>query len=228
MGALLIMALMLGIGGSFHCLAMCGPLVMRLPFSQGKRSIPQTLLYHLGKSTAYGILGILFGYLGKAFILFNWQQALSIVAGVVMLALTFLPQINKSLSGKFIFSRQMTTVLQQLLQGAKNRHFMALGFLNGFLPCGLVYTALAGATVTANPWFGFLFMFVFGMGTVPSLSLIAFFNQSMQDSWRTKLRTLSVVFSLVVGLLLIVRGLNLNIPFLSPYMDMHGNAIDCH
>ena len=229
MGTFLLMAFVLGLGGSFHCLAMCGPLVLRVPFATGNKNVAQSFLYHLGKSTAYGTLGLLFGIIGQGFVLFNWQQLLSVLAGIVMLVLAFLPQIHKRLSGNYIFSRQLGSVLFKMQQQPRLWHFPALGFLNGYLPCGLVYTALAGATVTANPWNGFAFMFIFGLGTVPALSILAFVNKSLQLQYRQRLKSISFVLSFVVGVLLILRGLNLDIPFISPhFFHSHSPGVECH
>lgn len=225
----LLMALVLGLGGSLHCLAMCGPLVMRIPFAKNNHGLWQTILYHLGKSTAYGTLGVLFGLIGKGFTIFNWQQALSILAGIIMLLLAFMPQIQKRFSGHYLFSKQLGNVLKKMQASPVWWHFVAIGFLNGYLPCGLVYTALAGATVTAGAWQGFLFMFVFGMGTLPALSVLSFFSHSLQGQYRQRLKSVSMIFSLAIGVLLIMRGLNLNIPYISPhFFHSHAPGVECH
>lgn len=227
--SLLLMALALGLGGSLHCLAMCGPLVLQVPFASQDKGLMHTVLYHTGKATAYGSMGLVAGLVGRGFQVFNWQQLLSIAAGVAMLVMVALPGITKRWAGNFLFSKQLGNLLRNMAVQPKWWQFAALGFLNGFLPCGLVYGALAAATVTTNAWFGFVFMFVFGLGTMPALALLSLVGKPLLGRVRTRLRFVPAAFSVAVALLLILRGLNLGIPYISPHNHaLHGPAVDCH
>lgn len=226
--AIFITAFLLGIGGSLHCVGMCGPLVMGIPFQNGNvRKSVSLVLYHIGKSTAYGLLGIVLGLFGKGISLMNWQQALSIIAGLLIILFAFLPHLLQSNKINFLFGKKFGTLLQQVRTKPKAWHFSALGFLNGFLPCGLVYTALAGASVTADPFKGFLFMFIFGIGTVPALGILGIFKSQMGQTARAYLRRTSLIISLVLGSLLIARGLNLGIPYISPKMTANKEVKGC-
>lgn len=228
MTAIFITAFLLGIGGSLHCLGMCGPLVMGMPFENSKIAKSTSLgLYHFGKSTAYGLMGAILGLFGKGISLMNWQQLLSIVAGALIILFAFLPHLLQSNRLSFPFAKKFGALLVQVRTEPKAWHFLSLGFLNGFLPCGLVYTALAGASVTADPFKGFVFMFVFGLGTVPALGILGIFKSQLGLKARSYLRKTALVISLVLGTLLIARGLNLGIPYISPKMTSDKTVKGC-
>ena len=118
--------------------------------------------------------------------------------------------------------------------GAKLREgnpdaFLSIGFLNGFLPCGLVYMALVGAMAMASAPMGALYMMVFGLGTVPLMSGAAL----MGKVFKTRLPTVRKwipVFVVLIGLLFILRGMGLGIPYISPMApkDQVTAAIECH
>ena len=96
---MLLTAIVFGLLGSFHCIGMCGPIAFMLPVdrtNQTKR-ILQISVYHLGRLISYGILGLLFGLLGKGFNFFGFQQYLSIAIGVIMILVVVLPvkTVNK-------------------------------------------------------------------------------------------------------------------------------------
>jgi uncharacterized protein len=227
--ALLISALTLGLLGSLHCVGMCGPLVMSMPFQKApaNKQWLAVLNYHLGKSMAYGIFGLFAGLIGKGFALFQWQQILSILAGVILLLITLLPVLK----GKIKLFKPIQDTFHKLFRVAAEktalRHFLAFGFLNGFLPCGLVYAAFAGATVSASPLHGFLFMVMFGLGTIPSLTAIILLRQKMTLSFRHYLNRSSYYLSVAIGILLILRGFNLGIPYVSPKMGNTSQQVEC-
>jgi sulfite exporter TauE/SafE len=224
---LLISSFVLGIGGSLHCLGMCGPLAMSLPFSsmQKAKRNAQLVIYFLAKAFGYGLIGAMLGMLGKGFSIMNWQQALSVVAGIVMLALLFLPALRPKM-GNFLFRRQFGHLYQAMMQRTRWYHFLLLGLLNAFLPCGLVYTALAAALVSAGAGQGFLNMFLFGIGTAPALMLMILVKHQLSMKLRLRLKPLSVAVSVLVALLLIVRGLDIGIPYLSPQMHAETNTVE--
>jgi len=229
-------AFILGLLGSLHCLGMCGPIAFMLPVDRSNRykGSMQTVIYHGGRIFAYGILGLLFGMLGKGLHLFGTQQKLSIIIGALMIVLVLIP-LHKL--GKFRLTRPIYRVISWLKEtlGASFKKktadaFLTIGFLNGFLPCGLVYMALLGATASAGPTGGFLFMIIFGLGTIPLMTFAVFFGSAIKSSFKNKIRRLVPVFVILVGLLFILRGMGLGIPYVSPKISNHtaDTAVECH
>lgn len=209
---------LLGLGGSLHCLGMCGPLVMAVPFPKNKQTSGAKFLYFFGKSFAYGILGILVGMLGLKAIWGESQRFISILAGVLILLMVIFPLLKPRI-GKFPFQKQFRSVFNQIKENPKWHHFFQLGFINGLLPCGMVYMALAAALASGGPVKGFFAMMIFGFGTTPILWALAVLKTNVKFDLKKKLKPITVLLSIMVGLLLILRGLNLGIPYISPQMD---------
>ena len=90
---MLYTALLFGLLGSFHCVGMCGPIAFLLPVDRTNnfKKIGQIFLYHFGRIPAYSIIGLVFGLVGKSLNLFGFQQQLSILIGVLMIAVIFIP-----------------------------------------------------------------------------------------------------------------------------------------
>ena len=219
---ILLTALLLGLLGSFHCLGMCGPIAFILPvdrISKAKMSL-QTLLYHLGRMTSYALIGLLFGYLGKGISLIGFQQKVSLILGILMVVLAFVPAGKvlriKPLAGwqKFVYFVKYS--LGNYLKKRSTSGFYIIGFFNGLLPCGLVYIALVGAMATGDPLLGTLYMAVFGLGTAPMMTLAIFLGNFVSVKIRNKINKLIPYAVALVGILFILRGLNLGIKFLSP------------
>lgn len=233
---MLYSALVLGLLGSLHCLGMCGPIAFMLPVDHSSKlkSSLQSVTYHFGRIFAYGLLGLLFGLLGKGLNLFGTQQKLSIIIGVAMILLVIIPY-NKL--GEKTLARPIYKVISSLKNalGASLKKktadtFLTIGFLNGFLPCGLVYMALLGATAMAGPWQGFIYMAVFGLGTIPLMTFAIFFGKVIKSSFKNKIRRLVPVFVVIIGVLFILRGMGLGIPYVSPKVanNMDNTAVECH
>src|SRR5690606_28015990 len=149
-------ALIFGLLGSFHCIGMCGPIAFMLPVSRDNKfkKIFQIFLYHSGRLLAYSLIGLAFGLLGKSLNLFGLQQQLSIFIGALMILVIILPLIGVR---KLNFSGPLTHFIGRIKSslGAAFKKktadtFLTIGFLNGFLPCGLVYMAVFGAVATGN------------------------------------------------------------------------------
>jgi hypothetical protein len=229
-------AFILGLLGSLHCLGMCGPIAFMLPVDRENRykSGFQTAIYHGGRILAYGIMGFLFGMLGKGLNLFGTQQKLSIIIGILMIVLVLFP-LHKL--GGFQPTRPIYRAVAWLkatlgasFKKKTNDAFLSIGFLNGFLPCGLVYMALLGATASAGPAGGFLFMVIFGFGTIPLMTFAIFFGSAVKSSFKNKIRRLVPVFVILIGLLFILRGMGLGIPYVSPKISnqVGETAVECH
>lgn len=227
-------ALGLGMIGSLHCIGMCGPLALALPIPQthlaGK--FWGTLLYQLGRVTTYTGLGLLLGLIGKTFNLLGLQQGLSIGLGLLLLGMLLLPKIMPSIQHPRLLEEWGNVVRKALGKQIAHRHHFSLliiGMLNGLLPCGLVYMAAATATATGSPESSALFMAGFGMGTLPAMWFISFFGHALTGAFRLQLKKWQPILMTLMACLLIVRGLGLGIPYVSPAQqkDNH-SAVECH
>jgi len=219
---MLLSALLFGLLGSFHCIGMCGPIAFMLPVDRSNtfRKVSQIFLYHLGRIITYSLIGLLFGLLGKSFYLFNLQQQLSIFIGVLMIVVVLIPYktFNKYNLSKPLYSfiSKVKSALGKELKKKTPDTFLTIGFLNGFLPCGLVYMALFGALASGDAWQGSLYMAVFGIGTIPLMTAAIYFGNFLTGKVRRYITKAIPVIVILMGLLFILRGLGLGIPFLSP------------
>lgn len=231
-----ITALLLGLLGSFHCVGMCGPIAFLLPLDRNSSSkkILQLFLYHTGRLFTYGFLGIILGTLGKGLNLFGIQQQISIGIGLLMILLVIIPKksLDTNRFSKPIYSLvgKVKSTLGSQLKKRTPDTFFTIGFLNGFLPCGLVYMALFGAIASGGLWEGSLYMLGFGLGTIPLMTTAIYFGNFLNINFRQRIRKAIPVFILLVGCFFIIRGLGLDIPYISPAPkgETVGAQINCH
>jgi sulfite exporter TauE/SafE len=220
-------AFLLGLVGSLHCAGMCGPLALALPAAGN--STPTYVLgrvaYNAGRIITYCLLGIVFGLMGWTFLMAGLQRWVSIALGVALLLGLFA-------SRRLALARPVTSAVNQLKASMsvllRRRSFAALavlGLLNGLLPCGLVYVACAGAAATGGILAGASYMTAFGVGTAPMMLAISLSGHLVPTSLRLKLVKTIPVCVFLLASLLILRGMSLNIPYLSP--DMSGSGASC-
>ncbi|HVZ26598.1 MAG TPA: sulfite exporter TauE/SafE family protein [Sediminibacterium sp.] len=230
----LIAGLLLGLVSSMHCVGMCGPLALALPvkrLSAGRKWMGIGW-YHAGRILSYSALGMVFGFIGRRFVLSGFQQRLSILLGAGLL-LYFLLAIFGRKSANAPGMPWLTERVQQFMVYAMRRQSLQamflLGLANGLLPCGMVYFAITGALAAGNVAAGTGFMLAFGLGTFPAMFALALFGNLMGMRARQFFRVLSPYAVGILGILLIIRGLNLNIPYLSPLLPAGSeNPISCH
>lgn len=225
--SLLAPAFLLGLLGGLHCAGMCGPLLLALPAAGQARTrfLAGRLVYHTGRMLTYCLLGLLFGLAGRSLLLAGLQQWVSVTLGLALLAgLVFSPRLLE-----FAWISRWVSHLRSMMAGFLRTRTLAsmaiLGGLNGLLPCGLVYAACAGAAATASAAHGALFMLAFGVGTLPITLAIALSGHLLPTSVRLRLRYLMPLSVGVLGCLLVLRGLSLGIPYLSP--DLTSGAGSC-
>jgi len=228
-------AIIFGLLGSFHCVGMCGPIAFMLPIDRTNKvkGFFQILSYHLGRLFTYSLIGLLFGLLGKSFYLFGFQQQISIVVGVLMILFILFPKIFKKVNISKTISNVIFKVKNTLgkeLKNKRNNTFFTIGFLNGFLPCGLVYMAIFGALATTNSFSGSFYMFLFGLGTIPLMTSVVYLGNFTKGTFRKKIQQAIPVFVVCIGVLFILRGLGLGIPYISPtpVLDLVSNSATCH
>ncbi len=221
----------IGILGSFHCVGMCGPLALALPvhYLSPYNKFFSILFYNLGRAVSYTSMGVFFGLIGQSFVLFNLQQVLSIGAGTVILIILLIHQFGNPVTNKFSrISEGIKSKLGAYLKSDKKLiSYLYIGILNGFLPCGLVYIAIAAAIAAGTVLKSSMLMFAFGLGTLPIMALTMVFGKFISLNLRQRINKISPYLIMCVALLLILRGLNLGIPYVSPTHNA-GHVECCH
>lgn len=219
---MLYTAFLFGLISSFHCIGMCGPIALLLPVARNNstQKVLQIITYHLGRLSAYGTIGLLFGLLGQGFFMAGIQQKLSIFIGVAMIVVILTPEKRMA---SYNFSKPifkfLSKIKTRLGSQFKNQSYQSLftiGLLNGFLPCGMVYVALFGAIAMQSAGFGVLYMVLFGLGTVPMMSSVVYINSFLTISTRNKIQKVIPYVAVLLGIVFILRGLGLGIPYVSP------------
>jgi len=215
-------AFAMGIIGSFHCVGMCGPLALSLPLKDDRvfSKFTGALLYNAGRIITYSAFGLVFGLVGKSFILFGFQQFLSIFLGILIICYIVINKFFLSNFKSFKWPERIFAKIRlhvgSLFFLKNNSSLFAIGLLNGLLPCGLVYMAIAAAVSFGTVLNSVLFMAFFGAGTLPVMWSVAFFGNFLHVQWRQKIRSAYPVLAMLMACLLIVRGLGLGIAYVSP------------
>ncbi len=205
MTGLFLSALMLGLAGSFHCLGMCGPIVVALPLHGN--TLPQKIyggvLYNLGRTVTYTVMGAIFGLVGQGLQLVGFQQVVSVIMGLLMVISVLFPALFRNqydlTRSSFRIVGRLKTTISQMFSVRSFQSLFIIGLLNGLLPCGLVYIAR--------------------LGTLPLLLALGVAGNVVSTAVRHKINKLIPILVVIVGILFILRGLNLGIPYLSPTRD---------
>jgi sulfite exporter TauE/SafE len=201
---------------------MCGPIAMMLPVDRNNQAkkVTQIITYHIGRLFAYSTIGFIFGMLGKGFLLAGMQQKMSIFIGIAMILIILIPEkvITNYNFSKPIFKviSKIKTTLGSQFKNKSYKSLFTIGLLNGFLPCGMVYVALFGAIAMQSPTLGILYMALFGLGTVPMMSSIVYLNSFLTIPIRNKIQKAIPYVAVFIGIVFILRGLGLGIPYISP------------
>ena len=219
---MLYSAFIFGLISSLHCIGMCGPIAMMLPVDRTNpaKKTTQIITYHLGRLTAYASIGFVFGMLGQGLFIAGIQQQLSIFIGIAMILIVLIPEKNFA---NYNFSKpifklisKVKTTLGSQFKNKSYKSLFTIGLLNGFLPCGMVYVALFGAIAMQSISFGVLYMALFGLGTVPLMSSVVYLNSFLTLPIRNKIQKIIPYAAVCIGILFILRGLGLCIPYVSP------------
>jgi sulfite exporter TauE/SafE len=219
---LFIAAITLGLVGSFHCAGMCGPIALAIPLDNSSwiSRLTGAFIYNLGRAITYSLMGAIFGLISAGFAMAGFQKWVSILMGVIMVISVIFPSLYKNRfdfeKSTFSFIGKLKMKLGKLLNMRSLKALLFIGILNGLLPCGLVYIALAGALANGSALSGSVFMFIFGLGTLPMLLAISVLGNTISNKIRKQMSKAIPVIVVLVGMLFIIRGLGLGIPYLSP------------
>lgn len=226
-------AFLIGLLGSLHCVGMCGPIVLALPVykkGHGKILISRAL-YNAGRIVTYGLIGILIGLVGHGISLAGFQQKLSLLGGVFIILYAVISLSSNSKKMEFGFESLRALIKKNLGKFIQKRTLFSsflVGFTNGFLPCGLVYLAVGGALASGNLYNSILYMVFFGLGTSFSLFALGYFSNFFGLRLRISFNKWIPYIAFFIGILLIIRGLNLGIPYLSPEISPESEIEMCH
>jgi sulfite exporter TauE/SafE len=233
---ILATAFLIGLTGSFHCVGMCGPIALTVPGGNGSK-MSSTLVYLGGKTITYTALGLVFGIFGRQLSIAGMQQALSVAGGIMLLMIVSFMLINPAAYHNNKLTAWISDKLLPLFRivlANRNRFTpLYVGMLNGLLPCGLVYLGVLSSLATGSIVNGALFMLAFGLGTMPVMLSFLLMAKQFNINYRQKLQKLAPVLISCIAILLILRGLNLGIPFISPALHElpgvnTGAAVECH
>lgn len=234
MWAVMLAGLSLGLVSSLHCVGMCGPLALALPVEHLSRGaqLLSVLLYNSGRVITYSLLGLVFGLAGRNIYLAGFQQWFSIALGMVILVLTIQyyyfrnrpqPQWMQQVYGK------VHIIMGKALRSKGSGSFLLMGMANGLLPCGMVYLAIAGAVSASEVQHSVLFMALFGAGTLPAMLALSLGGFRINIEIRQQLKKAMPYIMIGMAIVLILRGMNLGIPFISPMLaGPSPEAIICH
>lgn len=232
-------AFLIGFIGSFHCVGMCGPIALSLPYQDTTKikTASNVLIYNGGRILTYSFIGLIFGLIGQGIALAGFQQWLSIGLGILMLLAAFsiinfesqivkIPILDKGFKKiRFHLGRLLTQKSQ------RKQTLLFVGLLNGFLPCGLVYLAVIGAVATGSVFKGSLYMAIFGIGTLPTMLSVALVGNLVSLKFRKNIQKVIPFMLFAMAILFILRGMNLGIPYISPELVQDTSGITapvCH
>jgi sulfite exporter TauE/SafE len=210
-GSYFLSALTLGFLGSFHCIVMCGPIALMLPSENFNRTQVFTgrLIYNAGRILTYVLLGILFGMIGFAVAFRGLQKQLSIASGILILTGIIFNSINKNwLRNKtgYMISSRIRKYLKKLFVRRNYKAMFFIGMLNGLLPCGFVYLAIAGAIAGGSIAGGMNYMLLFGLGTMPLMLFVSMLRKFSGVKIAALFSKIAIPVALALGVFLIYRG----------------------
>lgn len=230
----LFTAFIMGLVGSLHCIGMCGPIALSLPYHdpQKWKTLRNVLLYNSGRVLSYCLLGILPAILGLGVQIGGFQKTTTIVLGVLMIVFAFFSfNLNSRLWSFGPLARFKQWVQQQLGRLLKSHSltaFLGIGLFNGLLPCGMVYAAMAGAVTQSALINSFLYMALFGLGTIPMMLALALAGNWLSWRWRRVLRSATPLFLLFFGALLLARAWQVELPESLAFWLYDFSAPRCH
>lgn len=207
---MLFTALIIGFLGSLHCAGMCSPLAIAVT-SLSKPAFVNRLLYNVGRIGSYSLQGTVAALAGFMFERTGLQVVLSITLGVLLIIAGFAGITSFRIPGITSGLQRLTTFIKIRLSSFLTQKtkiaLITTGMLNGLLPCGLTYMALSYCITLTQPQEGFIFMLLFGLGTLPVMLGFTSIIQSIMFYFNISFRKITTVTMVAVGLLLVSRTL---------------------
>jgi len=202
-----------GFLGSFHCAGMCGPIALALPSGDGSKSgiLVGRLLYNAGRIFTYSFLGLIVGLIGHTISLAGYQGPLSVISGILVLFALLMPFVFKKMDVlselSKLYSSKIKGAFRSLFGKRSKITLLSIGIVNGFLPCGFVYLALAGAVAGGTVSGSIFYMIFFGLGTVPMMLAISLIGKFGGQGLSRFVNKASPFVAFTVAVLLIIRGI---------------------
>ena len=203
----LISAFILGAMGSAHCLGMCGGIISALSAANDSKSQKwlKTFLYQFGRIASYTLIGALAGFVGLNVEKLSPIPILPVLSGVLMILMGL--YLSRWWMGLTYVERAGAVIWRFINPLSKNFlpvdrpiKAISLGMLWGWLPCGLVYTALGYAITSAEPINSASYMLCFGLGTLPATLSVGIASTSIKSVFNNK------YFRIISSLALIAFG----------------------
>jgi len=222
------LAFFIGLFGSIHCIGMCGPLAFAIPVTENKwwLIIADKILYNLGRVVTYTLLGLVIGIIGRQLWIYGLQQWVSVIAGTLIVLAATSRILKLNIRNSRLTAKLFVPVNKLLAYALKHHdgHFI-VGLINGLLPCGFVYLALAGAINAPSALTAAQYMFWFGTGTFPLMLIATVGSGFITVPLRIKINKAIPYLMLVLGCWFVIRGLDINVPYLSPKNPAQGISV---
>jgi len=215
-----LVAFLTGLLGGVHCFGMCGGIVGALTLSTSKEKKASPLIinlgYNIGRISGYIVAGAIVGFLGSSLVdltgIQTAKQVLAVIASLFMIALgLYLAGIWNGIArienlGALLW-KQIQPLTKRFIPVTSFQQALPLGFLWGWLPCGLVYTALIWTLSSGGAIEGALIMLAFGLGTLPNLLAMGVIAVRLAR-WvnNPKVRMIAGVLVVLMGILTLMRS----------------------
>ncbi|HEY8934105.1 MAG TPA: sulfite exporter TauE/SafE family protein [Cyclobacteriaceae bacterium] len=201
-------ALILGFTGSMHCIGMCSPLAMAVA-NLSKKAWLNRLLYNAGRIFTYALLGSGAASADSLLPVSQYQNIISITLGIMLLIMGITGISGLRIPFITTLITKLTSALKRIfthyLQKKTTGAVMLLGMINGFLPCGLTFIALMFCIALRTPWEGFIYMFLFGLGTLPAMLGLSVIINPIANKFHWRMSNVITVMMIISGCLLITR-----------------------
>lgn len=216
MEILLASAFTIGLLGSLHCIGMCGGLVSAITMSRDKIWWPGLIGYQVARGFSYVVLGVIIATVGSGIQsntdIQSSQTWLSYFAAAVMILFAlnlggWLPDPLSRFAGGVMRVTGLGRWSKQASEQDKFAPWLMVGFLNGFLPCGLVYAGLALSLNAPGPIEGGLVMLAFALGTVPAMLAAPYLIRSLAPQLRGVLLKVAAVALIILAIFTASRDL---------------------